>query len=366
MTDRDPLLAAVRADPYADTPRLVYADWLDDTGDPADAARAAFIRLQIQQARAEPYSPEARAAGEAAGRLHAEHHESWTRHLPGWVGCQFARGFVDQVTVAAADFAAVAAEVFAAEPVTAVQISRTRPDGEWASFEPVLDVPELARVRRFAFLPGLMESIEYDALARCRHLTDLDELSLRGNPIPAGWLTEFLVGPALPQLTALDLSDIPNIGPQVAWGLRHSPRRLARLDLSRVRLHSRELQTVLESKALSQVEELRLGRLDPREPEGPASLLNVGWLVPWARLRLLDLTGQGVGDQGAEEIARTREAGGLRWLGLGRNRLGAEAVRQFLKADQLDLLYLDVRDNGLGPPAVAALRRRYPRAVVLG
>jgi uncharacterized protein (TIGR02996 family) len=39
MSDEDALLAAVRDDPRAETPRLVYADWLDDHGRP-DEARA--------------------------------------------------------------------------------------------------------------------------------------------------------------------------------------------------------------------------------------------------------------------------------------------------------------------------------------
>ena len=45
MSDRDALLAAIRAAPDDDAPRLVYADWLDEHGDPD---RAEFIRLQIE------------------------------------------------------------------------------------------------------------------------------------------------------------------------------------------------------------------------------------------------------------------------------------------------------------------------------
>ena len=45
MSDRDALLAAIRQAPRDDAPRLVYADWLDEHGDPD---RAEFIRLQIE------------------------------------------------------------------------------------------------------------------------------------------------------------------------------------------------------------------------------------------------------------------------------------------------------------------------------
>ena len=48
--DRTALLRAVLAVPDDDTPRLVYADWLDEHGDPA---RAEFIRLQCRIAERE-------------------------------------------------------------------------------------------------------------------------------------------------------------------------------------------------------------------------------------------------------------------------------------------------------------------------
>lgn len=46
-----PLYRAVLAEPEEDTVRLVYADHLDETGDPEDAIRAEYIRLQVASAR---------------------------------------------------------------------------------------------------------------------------------------------------------------------------------------------------------------------------------------------------------------------------------------------------------------------------
>lgn len=51
MNDGDALLAAIRARPDDDTPRLVYADWLDDLQTPAETARAEWIRVQIAVVR---------------------------------------------------------------------------------------------------------------------------------------------------------------------------------------------------------------------------------------------------------------------------------------------------------------------------
>lgn len=48
--DESALLAAIRDNPEEDTPRLVYADWLDENDRPA---RAEFIRVQVDGAREE-------------------------------------------------------------------------------------------------------------------------------------------------------------------------------------------------------------------------------------------------------------------------------------------------------------------------
>ena len=48
MTDGDALLRTIIVDPADDTPRLVYADWLEENGEPD---RAEFIRVQVKLAR---------------------------------------------------------------------------------------------------------------------------------------------------------------------------------------------------------------------------------------------------------------------------------------------------------------------------
>ncbi len=54
MADRSALLQAVSANPDDTLVRLVYADFLDETGQPADAKRAEFIRAQCEYARLVP------------------------------------------------------------------------------------------------------------------------------------------------------------------------------------------------------------------------------------------------------------------------------------------------------------------------
>lgn len=51
MFEEDPFLASIKEHPEGDGPRLVYADWLEERGDP----RAEFIRIQCELAK---YSPQ--------------------------------------------------------------------------------------------------------------------------------------------------------------------------------------------------------------------------------------------------------------------------------------------------------------------
>src|SRR5438067_3030369 len=54
MTEHDALVAAICAEPDDDTPRLVYADFLQENGEPE---RAAFVRAQVELARTPAWEP---------------------------------------------------------------------------------------------------------------------------------------------------------------------------------------------------------------------------------------------------------------------------------------------------------------------
>jgi uncharacterized protein (TIGR02996 family) len=376
MSDRDALLAAILANPDDDLPRLVYADWLDENAaalPPPErksaADRAAFIRAQVEAARAEPFSPTARAAKDRADRLLTPaHREQWTRHLRGLVQepemSRFARGFVEGVTVDPGWFRSTAAALFDAEAVRSLRVERP-----WSydvmPLEPFFELPDLRHVTGLE-LPALhMMNVEYDALLASPHLDQLTHLSLRGNPVFPPWLVEFLAGPRLPNLRSLDLSDIPNLGPAITAGLVGAGhRRLTRLDLPGVAFRSGDLKHLLDSPCLSEVEELRLGWGGGAANPGPLTHLEFAWVIRWDRLRLLDLSGQGLGPDGVRQIARVPAAANLRWLGLARNGLGSEGARVLLEPGHLNPYHLDVRGNSLGVKEFAALQRRFPEAKI--
>src|SRR5262249_57140156 len=117
--------------------------------------------------------------------------------------------------------------------------------------------------------------------------------------------------------TARALAELPNLAPAVVRGLAlGKDRRFLRLDLSGVRFNSDQLQRILDLPALNQVEDLRLGWDGGPTHPGPLTHLDLGWVLPWEKLRLLDLKGQGIGSEGVRGIARREEAADLRWLRL--------------------------------------------------
>jgi uncharacterized protein (TIGR02996 family) len=68
MTDRAALLRAIVASPGDDTPKLVYADLLDETGGPPDSLHASLIRQQYPPSL-DPKTPEGTRWSDHAGRV---------------------------------------------------------------------------------------------------------------------------------------------------------------------------------------------------------------------------------------------------------------------------------------------------------
>src|SRR5262245_27762998 len=104
MSDGAALFRAVIDDPADDAVRLVYADWLDENGDPD---RAEFIRGQVRLARMEPWDDGFVALDIRCRQLERPHPEwlgvpdalvSRTERFCGRRKEPFERGFLARVT----------------------------------------------------------------------------------------------------------------------------------------------------------------------------------------------------------------------------------------------------------------------------
>jgi uncharacterized protein (TIGR02996 family) len=161
-SDGDALFRAVCEYPADDTPRLVYADWLDENGQPE---RAEFIRLQCEDREYCRRFPDLDAARTRASDLLREHGLRWELELPllrgvSW-GSFFVRGFIDAAWVTTATaLVAVADELFAAAPIRHLTLDRVSP-GPFSKF---LGRPYAARLSSLRYVHGHMGAADRELL----------------------------------------------------------------------------------------------------------------------------------------------------------------------------------------------------------
>jgi uncharacterized protein (TIGR02996 family) len=195
MSDGDALLSAILAEPDEDTPRLAFADWLDEYGGEAERVRAEFIRVQIDLARV--------PAGEGRpidllGRekkLLVSHRVAWLTPLQaegeplrgGDAHGQFRRGFVEVVWMPAPWFILRAERLFACAPVRELRITRTT----IREFAALVHSPYFGRLTAIDLSDPRLGDEMVKALAR--RAASLTTLRLRGcglTDVAAFWLAD--------------------------------------------------------------------------------------------------------------------------------------------------------------------------------
>lgn len=165
----EPFLRAICAEPEDDTVRLVYADWLDENGDPE---RAEFIRLQI----AEQHEPRESVR---ANHLRVKHGPQWRSELacPGVDLGAFRRGFVDVLHFKSPAFFRDHAEaMLAATPAADLRL------GQLGSkdVEVILTSSQVGRIRQLNILVGQTADDVLVELAASDGLLGLDTLWIGG------------------------------------------------------------------------------------------------------------------------------------------------------------------------------------------
>jgi uncharacterized protein (TIGR02996 family) len=119
VSPEDGFLRAICSEPEDDTPRLVYADYLEEHGDDFGRARAEFIRLQIDLARQKEDSPQRRERAFRARHLLDQYRARWLAPFQRFClhDVAFARGFVEKVGLMLEDLLSHAGDLFGASPI---------------------------------------------------------------------------------------------------------------------------------------------------------------------------------------------------------------------------------------------------------
>jgi uncharacterized protein (TIGR02996 family) len=275
MTHDQAFLQAIIEGPDDDAPRLVYADWLDDHGQPE---RADFIRVQCELARASEGDPRRPGLLEREWKSLQEHGQEWAGPLREAVSSwEFRRGFIEAVTV--------------------------RGDAGAGRF--ISQAPTLFRLAPIRHLGFRYETLFRSVPAGLTTLTVAEVYSVGATRLEA-----LSRSPGLLRVRTLDLAD-NDLDYRSALALAAAPNLagLKSLDLSTNRVGNEGARALANSPHLRGLEELNLCGGEDRQAD---------WSVSGT-------TRPNIGDAGALALASSPHLGGLRSLLLYENRLSEEA-----------------------------------------
>ena len=258
MIENPALFAAIIANPCEDTPRLAYADWLDESG---DTDRARFIRLQHEIEKLPPIGPKASKAKKEEAALLEKHEKEWAGEIAELAAlCRFRRGFVEFVRVTAAGFLKHGNRLFELAPIREVlfdQIGDRMPAlvesphfgraetlgfssyildqiGDNGRLELLLGCPHLATVRRLDLSMGRLNDKDAERIAACPNLGALVHLDLSWNSVFVAGIRALVASERLPALTSLTINANRQVGAYAVEALVGSPLadRLRHLSLA--------------------------------------------------------------------------------------------------------------------------------------
>ncbi len=418
MSTEAALLRAIRERPDEDTPRLIYADVLDEEG---YSPLAEFIRVQIERARLPEHDTQRAPLEDREHGLLGTHECAWLGVEPSdademheWV---FERGFVEEVAASPVFMNGPGGDLCAAHPVRRWRVMsgqnnfpedlREAGQRAWCSRIEALDLSgwysglgELSgflkrshfnRLRELDLLgltplEPLAEILEetpfrsrlkvlrcgggrFDAENRlevsnfaralgrdCR----LDELSIPFTSLTAAELRELLAAGCCESLTSLSVRD-NEIAPDGWDAFDHAHCRLRELDISHTPLGAIALDRLLNCNSLASLRRLHLNGCGSamsnlralaasrfwtaaeslRMQHGTIPHLSLDPLFEAAgspALRVFDVGGNYLRDEGVAKLCEAPWAGTLAYLDLSQNYLTDAALRTMARCGRFQNL----------------------------
>ncbi len=190
MNEREALLRAICDTPDDDTPRLVFADWLQENG---DEARAEFIRVSCAMRTPDLPDAEFRAMSTRAEHLRRAHGADWKYELPqmprsviyatqhrytppGLQWGEFRRGFIESVRITdegIAPFLKDQDRIFATTPIREIDTGRSKIPNSRGTFRSFryfhrIEVICNALYHEWGAKPQIAAFLDYPQLSRLR------------------------------------------------------------------------------------------------------------------------------------------------------------------------------------------------------
>lgn len=333
FTDDQPFLDAVFARYHDNGPRLVYADYLDDTGRPA---RADLIRVQLALAKLPADHQRRPELATREADLLLRHRAAWTTHLAEFVsGVAFRRGIADSVVVDAGVFLARGDELFRAAGENTIR--RVRLLDTPRVLAKLVHAPILTRVRELDLCGNELGNGGVNLFVRSPHLSHLEALDLGFNGIDDAGVRLLARASTFPGLRELALNENGQITADGVRLLAESPffAGLRVLDLSGNDVNEGGVKSLTQKTAMPELHTLRLAGNHIGDA-GVAALTRSAVLGRMlARSPRLDLRANAIGPAGADALARCPQLDGVATLDLTKNYLGDRGLAALLASPHL-------------------------------
>jgi len=259
MNERQELLATIIDYPDDDTPRLVFADWLEEH---REVERAEFIRLQCAIARrfaVEPSVVDDPVMGEMWDRqteLLKEYRGEWMREMPRGVETQFfRRGFVAGVRIHTEQWLDASAELQSLTPLESVTFTHSP-----RHFTKLVKDEGIRRLSSLSFASNGLSVQHMLFLTRTQGWPRLRSLTLSGNLLGASAANVLATSKLAEQIEHLDFSNNP-IGDEGLYVMASAPRlaNLRTLQLIGTRVGDLAVRAIIESPYLKRLHWFRVG-----------------------------------------------------------------------------------------------------------
>jgi uncharacterized protein (TIGR02996 family) len=371
--DEAALYRAILDSPLEDGPRLVYADWLQENGDPQ---RAEFIRTQVAtDGRPGEDLLLERFLTRRGARRSMRRIDMLRPDLPPdfiWQSPSFRRGLPAAVhTECPRAFVGAGEQLFAAVPVEALEVHwylRQRGAAD------LFDSPHLGRLRELTLWSGFLGRTLLTRLGRSPHAGNLRRLGLQHIAATPDGFEALGRTPLWHQLEELDLSwqdgdldeRLERMAPARSLrSLRVSnsvfvgrgiPGRLRRLHANAAQFSLAGVRRLAADPAVQSLCELRL----EANNLGPAAVRALARSPHLAGLTVLGLRNNPIGDTAAAELAASPHLRRLELLGLSGAHVTDAGARALLGSANFErLVWLDLRDNAISLAVRRALRKRF-------
>jgi uncharacterized protein (TIGR02996 family) len=354
MNQQDAFLQAICENPDDDSPRLIFADWLEDHG---QSERAEFIRGQIERTRLPARDPRQRDLAKRETILLRQFARTWFPLPRGWNRRDhlvIRRGFPEGLTHGG-DVLVAQAHLLGHWPITRLHFTDLTQDlaakaANWSFLARIRDLnlyylhsdrteTGISTVLESAWLANLVrlnvgsthlgdEGVRH--LAGLPHLAGLRELDLRHNFLTGAGMQDLIGSPYRKGMTTLSLCGNPGIVASVL-ALLSSPNWPALSDLCL-------WYTSLDDDGLEQL----------------AACPGL------AKLTALNLSNNDVTDRGLEALARSVHARNLRTLLLPLNRFSPRIVSLLIDSSHLQgLTSLNLYETTIDGQTKRKLRKHF-------